>query len=127
MHFGGIRPNWRASSEIGAKSFRLRYGHPWFTRKHLVRAMQRTQFHAKSAKIYLKPTDILKRNFYFQTEEVPNNKLFLSLLPSLLLHYTQLDHQLFITNILAFPLTGNNNKEAQLLLANDDAGRHNVT
>jgi hypothetical protein len=38
--------------------------------KRLVRAMQRTQFHAKSAKNDLKPTDFLKRNFYFKTEGV---------------------------------------------------------
>jgi hypothetical protein len=28
MRFGVIHPKWRASSEIGAKSFRLYYGHP---------------------------------------------------------------------------------------------------
>ena len=28
MRFGAIRPNWRASSEIGAKSFWLYYGIP---------------------------------------------------------------------------------------------------
>lgn len=32
--------------------------------------MQRTQFCAKSAKNDLKPTDFLKRNFYFETEGV---------------------------------------------------------
>jgi hypothetical protein len=32
--------------------------------------MQRMQFHAKSVKSDLKPTNILKRNFYFETEGV---------------------------------------------------------
>ena len=32
--------------------------------------MQRTQFRAKSVKIYLKPTDFPIRNFYFETEGV---------------------------------------------------------
>ena len=32
--------------------------------------MQRVQFHAKSAKNDLKPTDFLKHNFYFETEGV---------------------------------------------------------
>jgi hypothetical protein len=36
--------------------------------------MQRTQFHAKSAKYDLKPTDFLKRNFYFETEGVCSMK-----------------------------------------------------
>ena len=54
MHFGAIRPKWQASSEIGAKSFQLYYGHPQLAGKHLMRAMQRTQFHAKSAKNDLK-------------------------------------------------------------------------
>ena len=31
--------------------------------------MQRTQFHAKSAKNDLKPTNFLIRNFYFETED----------------------------------------------------------
>ena len=44
------RPKWRASSEIRAKSFQLYYGHPQLPGKHLVRAMQCTQFRAKSAK-----------------------------------------------------------------------------
>jgi hypothetical protein len=35
-----------------------------------VRAIQHTQFRAKSAKNDLKPTDFLKRNFYFETEGV---------------------------------------------------------
>jgi hypothetical protein len=35
-----------------------------------VRAMQRTQFRAKSAKNGLKPTDFLNRKFYFETEGV---------------------------------------------------------
>jgi hypothetical protein len=35
-----------------------------------VRAKQRTQFRAKSAKNYLKPTDFLNCNFYFETEGV---------------------------------------------------------
>ena len=39
----------------------------------LVRAMQRMQFRAKSAKNDLKPTDFLKHNFYFETEGVCNN------------------------------------------------------
>ena len=38
--------------------------------KRLVRAMQRTQVRAKSAKYALKPTDFLKRNFSFETEGV---------------------------------------------------------
>ena len=33
-----------------------------------MKAMQRTQFHAKSAKNDLKPTDFIKHNFYFETE-----------------------------------------------------------
>ena len=70
MLFGAIRPKWRASTEIGAKSFQLYYGHPWLAGKRLIRAMQRTQFHAKSAKDDLKPTDFLKRNFCFETEGV---------------------------------------------------------
>jgi hypothetical protein len=36
----------------------------------LVRAMQRTRFRAKSVKNDLKPTDFLKRNFYFETEGI---------------------------------------------------------
>ena len=36
----------------------------------LVRAMQHTQFHAKSVGNDLKPTDFLIRNFYFETEVV---------------------------------------------------------
>jgi hypothetical protein len=35
-----------------------------------VKAMQRTQFRAKSAKNDLKPTDFVQRNFYFETEGV---------------------------------------------------------
>jgi hypothetical protein len=35
-----------------------------------VRAMQRMQFRAKSAKNDLKPTNFLKYNFYFETEGV---------------------------------------------------------
>jgi hypothetical protein len=35
-----------------------------------VRAMHCTQFCAKSAKNDLKPTDFLKRNFYFETESI---------------------------------------------------------
>ena len=70
MRFDVIHPNWRASSEIGAKNFRLYYGHPQLAGKHLVRAMQRTQFHAKSAENDLKPTNFLRRNFYFETEGV---------------------------------------------------------
>jgi hypothetical protein len=58
------------SSEIGAIIFWLYYGHPQLAGKHLVRAMQRTQFRAKSAKCALKPTNFLKRNFYFETEGV---------------------------------------------------------
>jgi hypothetical protein len=50
MRFGAIRPKWRASSEIGAKSFQLYYAHPHLARKRLVRVMQCTQRHAKSAK-----------------------------------------------------------------------------
>jgi hypothetical protein len=65
MRFGAIRPKWRASSEIGAKSFRLYYGRPFLAGKHSVRAMQRTQFCAKSAKNGLKPTGFLARNFKF--------------------------------------------------------------
>ena len=70
MRFGAIRPKWRASNEIGAKSFQLYYGHPWLAGKRLVRAMQRTQFHAKSVKNDLKPMDFLKRNFYFKTDGI---------------------------------------------------------
>ena len=70
MRFGAIYPKWRASSDIGAKSIQLYYGHPQLAGKHLVRAIQRTQFCAKSAKNDLKPTYFLKRNFYFETEGV---------------------------------------------------------
>ena len=70
MHFGAIRPKCHASSEIGAKSFKLYYGHPWLAGKGLVRAMQCTQFCAKIPKNDLKPMDSLKRNFYFETEGV---------------------------------------------------------
>jgi len=63
--------NWRASSEIGIKKFRRYYGHLELAGKRLVRAMQRTQFCAKSAQNDLKPTDFLKRSFYFETEGVP--------------------------------------------------------
>jgi hypothetical protein len=35
-----------------------------------VRAIQRTQFHAKNAKYDLNPTDLVKRNFCFETEGV---------------------------------------------------------
>ena len=73
MHFGTIRPKWRASSEIGVKSFQLYYGQPQLARKCLVRAMQRKQFRAKSAKNDLKPTNFLKLNFYFETEGVTNS------------------------------------------------------
>jgi hypothetical protein len=46
-----------------------------------VRAMQRTQFYAKSAKNDLKPTDFLKRKFYFEIEGVHlNSKAHLGLL-----------------------------------------------
>jgi hypothetical protein len=67
-HFGAIHPNWWASSEIGTKFFLSYYGHPQLAAKLLVRAMQCTQFCAKNAKNYLKPTDFLKCNFYFETE-----------------------------------------------------------
>ena len=70
MHFGAIRPEWRNSNKIGAKSFRLYYGHPWLARKRLVRATQRMQFRAKNAKNDLQPIDILKHNFYFEMEGV---------------------------------------------------------
>jgi hypothetical protein len=70
MRFGAIRPKWWASNEIGAKSFRLYYGHHYLTEKLLVRAMQCTQFRAKSAENDLKPTNFLKCNFYFETEGV---------------------------------------------------------
>ena len=76
MHFGASRPNWQASSEIGAQSFRLYYGHPWLAGKRLVRAMQHTQFCAKSVKNDLKPTNFWKRNFYFETEGVYFNQYF---------------------------------------------------
>jgi hypothetical protein len=39
MRFGDIRPKRRASNEIGAKSVRLYYGHPWLAGKRLVRAL----------------------------------------------------------------------------------------
>ena len=35
-----------------------------------MRAIERTQFRTKSAENDLKPTDFLKRNFYFETGEV---------------------------------------------------------
>ena len=68
MHFGAIRPKWQAPSDIGAKKIQPYYGHPQLAGKRLMRAMQRAQFCAKSAKNYLKPTDFLKRNIYFETE-----------------------------------------------------------
>ena len=72
MRFSDIRPKWRASSEISAKSFQLYYGRPWLAGKRLVRAMQHTQLCAKSAKNDLKPMDFLKLcNFYFETKGVP--------------------------------------------------------
>ena len=40
-----------------------------------MRAMQRTQFCAKSARNYLKPTYFLNCNFYFETEGVGSNIL----------------------------------------------------
>ena len=68
--FGAIRPKWWAFSEIGVKSFRLYYGHPWLIKKRLVRAMQCTRFLAKIAKNDLKPIDFLKCDFYLETEGV---------------------------------------------------------
>ena len=44
---------------------------PELAGKRLVRALQRTQFCAKSAKNALKPTDFLRLSFYFETEGVP--------------------------------------------------------
>jgi hypothetical protein len=35
-----------------------------------VRAIQRTHFNAKNAKNHLNPTDLVKRNFCFETEGV---------------------------------------------------------
>ena len=73
MRFGAIRPKWRAFNEIGTKSFQLYYGHPSsreIKALKLVRAMHRAQFCAKSAKNDLKPTYLLERNFYFETEGV---------------------------------------------------------
>jgi hypothetical protein len=78
MHFGAIPPNWRASNEIGAKSFRLYYGHPWVAGKHVVRAMQRTQLSTKNAKNDLNPTCFLKRNYYFETVGVCRNHFFVT-------------------------------------------------
>jgi len=69
--------------EIGAKSFQLYYGHPQLAGERLVRAMQCTQFCAKSAKNDLKPADFLKRNIYFKTEGVLYKKTLLHPLPSL--------------------------------------------
>jgi hypothetical protein len=41
-----------------------------------VRAIQRTQFRTKNVKDDLNPTDLVKRNFCFETEEVDiNNKI----------------------------------------------------
>ena len=48
------------------------YGHPQLIGRRLVGAMQRMQFHAKSAKNDLKPMDLLQRNFYYETEGVPH-------------------------------------------------------
>ena len=79
---GAIRPKWRAFSEIGARSFRLYYGHPQLAGKRLVRAKQRTQFRAKSAKNDLKPTDLVNRNFYFETEGVASTKVSIMHSPS---------------------------------------------
>ena len=55
MRFNAIHPEWQASSEIGAKKFQLYHGHPQLAGKRLVRAMQRTQFRAKNAKMTLSP------------------------------------------------------------------------
>ena len=75
MHFNTIRPKWWASSEIGAKSFRLYYGHPQLTWKRLVRTMQRAQCCAKSAKndprIFENVTFILKRREYVSNMLTP--------------------------------------------------------
>ena len=37
--------------------------------------MQHTQFRVKSAQNDLKPTDFLKRNFYFETEGVAHSAM----------------------------------------------------
>ena len=61
--------NGRLLVKLAPKSFQLYYGHAQLARKHLVRAMQCMQFLAKSAKDDLKPTDILKHNFYLKQRE----------------------------------------------------------
>ena len=68
MRFGAIRTKWRASTEIGAKSCQLYYGHSQLDGKRFVRTMQCTQFCAKSVRNDLKPTDFLKLNFHFETK-----------------------------------------------------------
>jgi hypothetical protein len=77
MRFRAFHTKWRASRQVGAKSCQLYYGHPQLAGKCLVRTMQCTQFHAKSAKNDLKPTDFLKRNFCFETEQALNLKIFI--------------------------------------------------
>jgi hypothetical protein len=71
MRSGAHRPTWRASSEISAKSFQLYYGHPWLAGKRLTRATCNARnFVLKVQKNDLKPTNSLKRNFYFETAGV---------------------------------------------------------
>jgi hypothetical protein len=50
---------------------------PRLAGKRLVRTMQCTQFHAKSAKNDLRTTNFLKRNFCFETDGVLNLKNFI--------------------------------------------------
>jgi hypothetical protein len=56
--------------KLAPKVFNFIMDIPSLPKKRLVRAMQRTQFRAKSAKNDLKPTDFLERNFYFETKGV---------------------------------------------------------
>ena len=78
MRFGAIRTKWRASTQVGAKSCQVFYGHPQLAGKRLVRTMQCTQFHAKSAtNDLMSPMDFLNRNFCFETDGVLNLKIFI--------------------------------------------------
>ena len=78
MHINAVLCVSVPSAQIGGLPMKLAPKVIYFTTdypelagKRLVRALQRTQFRAKSAKNDLKPTDFLRLNFYFETEGVP--------------------------------------------------------
>ena len=70
------------SVKLAPEVFDFYYRHPQLAGKRLVRAKQRTQFRAKSAKNDLKPTDLVNRNFYFETEGVASTKVSIMHSPS---------------------------------------------